>query len=91
MPSQKPDPVPQEMTVERASEFWDEHSVADYPSKIIPLEFEPQSHTRLVAVEDGLINQLQTRARETRPSSISGFRKSSTPPALSSFHGVHGV
>ncbi len=65
MPSQKPDPVPQEMTVERASEFWDEHSVADYPSRIVPLEFEPQGHTRLVAVEDGLINRLQARARET--------------------------
>ena len=30
----KVDPIPDESTIEEASEFWDTHSVADYPSQM---------------------------------------------------------
>ncbi|MDI6793922.1 MAG: hypothetical protein QME81_13835 [bacterium] len=34
--------IPENMTIEEASEFWDTHSVADYPSHIVGLEYAPE-------------------------------------------------
>lgn len=61
----KPDPIPETMSIAEASEFWDTHSVADYPTKVVEMEFEPLGRTTLVALEDGLLQRLKTRARET--------------------------
>ncbi len=61
----KPEPVPNGMSIAEASEFWDEHSVADYSSQVVELEFEPESRSTFVAVEDGLVEQLRGRAKET--------------------------
>ena len=35
----KREPIPKNMTIEEASEFWDTHSVADYPSHVVQLEY----------------------------------------------------
>ncbi|MCP4654919.1 MAG: hypothetical protein GY856_05815 [bacterium] len=53
------------MSIAEAGEFWDTHSVADYPTKVVEMEFEPQGRTTLVALEDGLLQRLKTRARQT--------------------------
>lgn len=34
-------PIPGEMTIHEASKFWDTHSVADYPSKVVQFEYKP--------------------------------------------------
>ena len=57
--------MPDGLSIAKASEFWDEHSVADYPSLLIELEFEPDSRSTFVAVEDGLVERLRGRAKET--------------------------
>ena len=31
----KVNPIPNDMTIEEGSEFWDTHSVADYPSHVV--------------------------------------------------------
>ena len=36
-------PIPKHMTIEEASEFWDTHSAADYPSDIVDMEYSPDS------------------------------------------------
>ncbi len=61
----KADPIPERMSIAEAGEFWDTHSIADYPTKLVDLEFEPQGRTTLVAVEDGLLRRLKARAGET--------------------------
>lgn len=43
--------VPDNMTIEQASEFWDNHSVADYPSRIIKLEYIPGEHITFIEIE----------------------------------------
>jgi hypothetical protein len=35
----KKKPIPDNMTIDQASDFWDTHSVADYPSHVIQLEY----------------------------------------------------
>lgn len=61
----KPDPIPDAMSIAEAGDFWDAHSVADYPTQLVEMEFEPLGRTTLVALEDGLLQRLKTRARET--------------------------
>ncbi len=39
--------IPDEMTIDEASEFWDTHSFADYPSKVVKMEFLPEAKTAL--------------------------------------------
>ncbi len=34
--------IPGNMTIEEASDFWDAHSVADYPSHVVQLEYKPE-------------------------------------------------
>lgn len=61
----KTDPMPDNMTIEEASEFWDTHSVADYPSRVVQFEFKPEGRTTFVAIADELLVQLQKRAKKS--------------------------
>jgi hypothetical protein len=56
--------VPDDMTIEQASEFWDNHSVADYPSRIIKLEYIQGEHTTFIAIENDLLIPLEKQAKE---------------------------
>jgi len=60
----KKNPIPDNMTIEQASEFWDNHSVADYPSRIMELEYIPGEHTTFIAIESDLLVLLEKRAKE---------------------------
>ena len=61
----KIDRIPNDMTIEEASEFWDTHSVADYPSHIVQFEYKPQERITFVAVANNLLSQLENRAKKT--------------------------
>lgn len=60
----KIDPIPDDMTIEQASEFWDTHSVADYPSHVVQLEYMPEERITFVAIANDLLAQLGKRAKE---------------------------
>jgi len=51
------------MSIEEASDFWDTHSVADFPTRVVEIEYAPEGHTTLVAIEDHLLDQLTRRAK----------------------------
>lgn len=53
------------MKIEEASEFWDTHSIADYPSHIVEFEYSPEERITFVAIANDLISQLETRAKKT--------------------------
>jgi hypothetical protein len=55
----KIDPIADNMTIEEASEFWDTHSVSDYPSRVVQFEFKPEGRTTFVAIADELLEQLE--------------------------------
>ncbi len=52
------------MTIEAASEFWDTHSVADYPSHIVQLEYTPEERITFVAIAKDLLTQIEKRAKK---------------------------
>ena len=56
--------IPDDITIEEASEFWDNHSVADYPSHVVQLEYTPKENTIFIAVANDLIEQLREKAKE---------------------------
>ncbi len=58
------DPIPDDMSILEASEFWDEHSVADYPNRVVDLEYEAKGRRTLVAVENKLLRRLRRQAVE---------------------------
>lgn len=58
------DILPENMTLEEASEFWDTHSVADYESRVVQIEYAPEEHITFVAVANELMNKLEARAKE---------------------------
>ncbi len=60
----KIDPIPKNMTIEEASEFWDTHSVADYPSRVVEMEFSPKENITFVAIANDLLIDLEKRAKE---------------------------
>jgi predicted DNA binding CopG/RHH family protein len=60
----KANSIPEEMTLNEASEFWDSHSVADYPSQIVQFEVESKDRKTFVAIEQHLLEELEKRARE---------------------------
>jgi len=60
----KIDPVPNNMTIEEASEFWDTHSVADYPSHVVELEYKPEERITFVAIANELLSKLEKKAKE---------------------------
>jgi len=60
----KIDPIRDDMTIEEASEFWDTHSVADYPSHIVQLKYKPEERITFVAISNDLLSQLEKRAKK---------------------------
>jgi len=61
----KSDPIPEEMTLDEASDFWDSHSIADYPSQVVRLQVEPGERRTFVAIETYLLRQLELQAKES--------------------------
>ncbi len=57
-------PIPDNMTIEKASEFWDTHSIADYPSHVVQLEYTPGGRITFVAIANDLLVQVKKRAKE---------------------------
>jgi hypothetical protein len=60
----KPHPIAANMSVAEASVFWDKHSVADFPSRVVRMEYRPDKSVSFVALADGLMSALQKRARK---------------------------
>lgn len=58
------EPIPEEMTIEEASQFWDSHSVADYPSRVVELEYRSEGRTTFVAIEQTVLRQVEKQAKE---------------------------
>jgi hypothetical protein len=56
--------LPENMTILEASEFWDNHSVADYPSHIVEMEYAPTDRVAIVAIAADMVGQLEKRAQE---------------------------
>lgn len=61
----KIDPIPDHMTVNEASEFWDTHSIADYPSNIVQLEYKPEERITFVAISNDLLGKLKNKAKKS--------------------------
>jgi hypothetical protein len=56
--------IPENMSIEEATEFWDTHSVADYPSHVVELEYRPEERITFVAIANDLLSQLEKQAKE---------------------------
>lgn len=56
--------IPENMTIEEASEFWDTHSVADYPSHIVQLEYAPEERITFVAIANDLLTRVGKHAKK---------------------------
>jgi len=52
------------MTIEEASEFWDTHSIADYPSHVVQFEYRPEEQITFVAIANDLLRQLEKQAKK---------------------------
>jgi len=52
------------MRIAEASEFWDTHSVADYPSHVVQLEYAPEERTTFIAIADDLLTQVRQLANK---------------------------
>ena len=52
------------MSFEEASEYWDTHSTADVPSRIVEIEYAPEGRTTFVAIEDHLLHRLAESAKQ---------------------------
>ena len=60
----KSEPIPENMTIEEASAFWDTHDVADYPSHVVQLEYAPEERITFVAIANQFLGQLEQRAKD---------------------------
>lgn len=60
----KVDPIPDDLSVEEASEFWNAHSVADYPSHVVQLEYSPEERITFIAIANDLLSQLEKQAKK---------------------------
>lgn len=60
----KEERIPENMTIEEASEFWDTHSVADYPSHVVQFEYRPEEQITFVAIANDLLRQLEKQAKK---------------------------
>lgn len=58
------DPIPETMSFEEAADFWDTHSVADYPSDVVDFEFDLEGSRKYVALDAEVLSQLERRARD---------------------------
>ena len=61
----KTDLIYKNMSIEEASEFWDTHSVADYDSHMVQLEYEPKEQITFVAIANDLLNQVGKQAKKS--------------------------
>jgi hypothetical protein len=57
--------IPDEMSIAEASDFWDTHSVADYPSHIVTFDYEPDDQIAIIAIATELTDLLRKRAQES--------------------------
>ena len=57
------EPIPQDMSIAEASEFWDSHSVADYPSRVVELEYRPEGRMTFVAIEPTVLHGVERQAK----------------------------
>lgn len=57
--------IPANMTIQEASEFWDTHSVADYPSNIVQFEYKPDERVTFIAIANDFIKQLEKKAKKS--------------------------
>jgi len=57
--------IPQNMTIEEASEFWDAHSIADYPSHKLELEYAADERITFVAIARDLLNKVKEQAKNS--------------------------
>ncbi len=60
----KKENIPENMTVEEASEFWDTHSVSDYSSHVVKFEYRPEEQITFVAIANDLLLQLERHAKK---------------------------
>lgn len=61
----KIDPIPDDMTIHEASEFWDTHSAADYPSNVVQFEYKPEERVTFVAISNDFLEQLGKKAKRS--------------------------
>ncbi|MCX6584372.1 MAG: hypothetical protein NT166_29730 [Candidatus Aminicenantes bacterium] len=55
--------IPANMTIQEASEFWDTHSVADYPSNIVQFEYKPDERVTFIAIANDFMKQLEKKQK----------------------------
>ncbi len=60
----KSQPIPENMTIEEASEFWDTHDVADYPSHVIRMQYTPEARVTFVAIANQFLSPLEQLAQK---------------------------
>jgi hypothetical protein len=65
--ARKNEHIPKNMTIEQVCEFWDSHSIADYPSHTVTFEYRPDEHITFVAIANDLLRQLKKRQRNKVP------------------------
>ena len=53
----------EEMSLEEAAEFWATHSVADYPSRVVAMDYHPEGRVILVPVESDIFTRLREQAK----------------------------
>ncbi len=60
----KSQPIPGNMTVEEASEFWDTHDVADYPSREVQMQYTAEENVTFVAIANQFLSPLEQLAKK---------------------------
>jgi predicted DNA binding CopG/RHH family protein len=60
----KKERIPENMTIEEASEFWDTHSITDYSSHVVKFEYRPEEQITFVAIANDLLRQLEEQAKK---------------------------
>ena len=60
----EPSSTHKDMTIEETSEFWDTHSVADYPSQIVEIEYAPEKRMVLIPIDIELLPEIERHAKE---------------------------
>ena len=59
------DQIPDNMSIREASDFWDEHSVADYDSHIVEFEYVADSPVTVVTIAANLAEIVKKRAQSS--------------------------
>lgn len=56
--------IPDDMSVQEAGEFWDTHSVADFASELVEIEYNPDTKMVLIPIDRNLIPEVERHARQ---------------------------